>query len=94
MTNIHHCSYLPASFREVGVAPYVRGQYYRKNWQISYHLQDKIYCFSHISCYVTPPSSLVVCKIPLLPWNLVNPCCCFWVVFPNDVVVVVAAWLS
>jgi len=34
MTNTQHCSSLLASFREVGVAPGVHGQYYGRNWQI------------------------------------------------------------
>jgi len=71
MTNTNHCSYLPTSFCEVCVAPGVRGQYYGWNWQIPCLLQDKIYCFNQIYYYVTPSSSLIICKTPLLPWTLV-----------------------
>jgi len=64
-TGTEHCSYLSTSFGKVCVAPGVRGQYYGWNWQISCLLQDSIYCFSQICCYVTPPSSLIICKTPL-----------------------------
>jgi len=43
---------LPTFFREVYVAPGVRGQYYGWNWKIPCLLEDKIYCFSQICCYV------------------------------------------
>jgi len=33
-------------------------------------------------------------KHPLLFGNLVNPCCCFWIVFPCYVVVIVGSWLN
>jgi len=41
-----------------------------------------------------PTFFLVICKTPLFPWNLVYPSCCFWVVFSNDVVVLVAVWCT
>ena len=81
------------SFHEELITVGVCCHHHQRYWKVSSFLQHRVDWLYQIDCHMSPTSTIVSCKSPLLSWSIIQRLSCLKVFLLKYVVLVKKVWV-